>query len=231
MSGVQKSFEAKRGSRVWFEKKLNAIEALGGTVAREAAACAWAKNVWSNRAEAGYAGADCIEKIYRLCEISAQLKDTTAKNKIIQIIQNGDETEMSLILEKLSDQKLKDALRAQGVNEESIRRLARSNADDYNHEKRIRRDLRSQAKQATAFLNMTLGLIGSNGHKHASPYEVDLRNQQKQRWVEFGNKTQIQRGDESLSMASIMKAAGHKKFAEVYTLSHYCPVDFKFISL
>lgn len=84
---------------------------------------------------------------------------------------------------------------------------------------KLRRVLRQNCKQGTALLNMHLGLIGENGHHHATPYELEMRNKQKKRWQEFGKKTILVRGDEEISMLDVMKSAGAKKLAETLTLT------------
>lgn len=84
---------------------------------------------------------------------------------------------------------------------------------------KLRRILRQNCKQATALLNMHLGLIGENGHHHATPHELQMRNDQKGRWREFGKLTILRRGDEEVSMLTVMQAASENKFNEILTLT------------
>lgn len=212
----------KRGSRAWFEQKLNAIEASGVEQARALAASKWASIVWQDPSEAGGVGADWIERFYKLTGMAASLQDGAAKSKIESIL-SGDDDAIIRLANLLDDKKIKEAVRAQGMDEERIRNLAACYQDPTDparkKELRIRRNLRSKTKRAIATINMTLGLIGRDGHHYATAHELALRNQQKRLWAKFGESITLRRGDESVSMLDVMKSAGKKKFAETYALT------------
>lgn len=212
--------EIRRGSRAWFTSKLKAIEALGGEDAHALAVEKWAQIVWENPIEAAFEGADWIDRIHRLASASAQLKDKAASDKIKSVMLNGDDAEIIRIESLLDDKKIKKAIRAQCMDEDRIRELAShyQDRDDPTRHLRVRKYLRREIKQSVAILNMTLGLIGRDGYNHITPHELDLRNQQKARWAQFGESITLNRGKEQVNMLTVMQAASIKKLAEVYTL-------------
>lgn len=102
---------------------------------------------------------------------------------------------------------------------EQRRRLDRHDTSKTPVDLKLRKILRQNCKRGTATLNMHLGLIGSNGHHHATPYELKMRNDQKGRWRKFGESVTLTRGDEEISMLDVMKSAGKKKLAETLKLT------------
>lgn len=211
----------KRGSEAWFKQRLQGIENTGGQQARVLACQKWEEIVWQDKSEAGYKGADALDKIFNLTSISSQLKDYSAKNRINKILFSNDEEKINKLSTMLNTKHIQEAIRSQSMTEERIIRRAKpycTNKDPTGHLK-ARKQLRKQTKQATSILNMTLGLIGKNGNKHCSPFEVSLRNQQKANWQKFGEKTVLVKDNIELSMFDIMKDSSKKKIAEIYTLA------------
>lgn len=207
--------EVKRGSRAWFNNKLKAIKALGGEDAR-----ALAVKKWSETRPYGATDLEHIERVLKLRITSQRIQDRDATAAIEKIIQEGDQQQLAAIEELLSEKVIEAAINAQRMDEDSIRDKAKrwSLLTDKT-ELSMRRKLRLDAKQGTARINMALGLIGENGYHHATPHELDLRNQQKARWQEFGESVTLTRGDESIGMLDVMRSAGKKKLAETYALT------------
>lgn len=211
----------KRGSRAWLAEKLNAIEALGGIGARQVAADRWASLVWHNPHEAAFAGADAVEQIHTLSTVLQKIQDPAAAARIEEIIHSGDDEKIKKTSEGLGGKRIKKAVQMQTLTEERICEMARPYCmrENPTGHLKARRFLRREAKQSTALLNMHLGLIGSDGHHHVTPHELQMRNQQKERWRKFGESVTLTRDDESISMLTAMQAAGKKKLAEIYTLT------------
>ena len=128
--------------------------------------------------------------IHHLEGASAQLKDESASEKLKNILHDKDEDEIIRVSKLLTSDKISKAMLGQSMDEDFIRRIAKSRFVGINPDitqiRRVRRELRKEAKQSTAILNMTLGMVGHDGFKHATQYEIDLRNQQKSRWLKYG---------------------------------------------
>lgn len=185
------------------------------------------------RKKSGIAAAErylsCIVKTtsakLKLKSIADQLQDFSAKNRINAIVDSKDEEKIILLSEKLDTDLITQAVRAQRLNEESIRRLAAPYSTHQNPTGHLkaRRWLRKQAKQAIATLNMNLKLIGAHMNQHCTPFEIELRNQQKSSWLKFGEETRLTCTDKStgelseISMATIMLSANKKRVAEILT--------------
>lgn len=211
----------KRGSRVWLAEKLNAIEALAGFCARSVAADKWADLVWDDPHEAAFGGADVVEQIYNLSNILQKIKDPAAADRISEIIHGGDDEQIKKVGAQLGSERIKKAVQMQTMDEEQICRIAQPYCTRKNPTGHLkaRKHLRKEAKQGTALLNMNLGLVGHDGHHHATPHELKMRNDQKGRWRKFGESVTLQRGEEEISMLDVMKSAGEKKLAETLTLT------------
>ncbi len=157
----------------------------------------------------------------KLENIADQLQDFSAQNRIKNILRIGNDSHIFDLSKRLDQKIITDSVRWQGMTEERIRRLAApySTPENPTGHLPVRRHARRQAKQATARLNMHLGMIGGDGYQHVSPHEISLRNQQKARWLSFGEKTVLRLDDQEISMADVMQSANRKKIAEIYTLS------------
>ncbi len=138
-----------------------------------------------------------------LHDAKTALKDEDATKKIDKILASKDESKIIRVATLLDDKKIQKAIRAQGVTEETIRNVARGS----NKELQTRKFLRKEMKQATAILNMTLGLIGHDGYHHATPHQINMRNGQKARWMKFGKTIELNNGERTVSMFDMMKSA------------------------
>jgi hypothetical protein len=215
------SKKLKRGSREWLDIKLNAIEAWSGKGARIAAANTWSKIVWIEINEAGFKGADAIERFYKLSNISNQLTDPASKQKINEILATGNIDEISRTAKLLSTEIIKKDIQAQGLTEEKIIELAWSyctNEKPTGH-LIVRRRLRREAKQAVAYIAMALGLIGHAAEIYCTQHSLDMRNDQKTRWDKVLDKIMIVRNGESVRLNKVAKSAHTKRFAELITLT------------
>jgi hypothetical protein len=211
-----------RGSRAWFEAKLNAIEASGGKIARALAVDKWKSIAWTDTCEADFLGADWLDRIHRLTDAMVVLKDNAAVAKIKTVLLCGDDAQIIHVDSLLNKKKIRDAIRAQGMDESRIRELSAAMYESPDEPRRhhcIRRRLRTKVKQAVATLNMTLGVIGKGGHNHVTPFELTLRNQQKVSWMKFGESVTLNRNGEEVSMLAVMKSSSKKKLAEIYALT------------
>lgn len=226
----------KRGSRSWFTSKLSKIKENGGDYTRELAAREWGKNVHGRLENAGYEGADVVDKIEKnaikintLHEATKKIKDFAAKNKIEKIldfgiqkiIKTGSDSEIDRIAALLEKENIKNAIRFQSVSEDSIRRAANEfcTPDNKKSVLKIRRKFRKSAKQATAELNMSLNLIGKNGYKHCTNYEIELRNQQKSKHRKFGEETILKRDETEIELIEVMKNSNRNRMAEILALT------------
>lgn len=155
-----------------------------------------------------------------LLSIAEKLRDFSARNRIIAIIDENDEEKIMSLHKKLNTKTAKKAIRDQRRGEESIIRMAKlmtqKNPDE---ELKVRRRLRVEQKQAVARLNLILGLIGHDGYHHATPYQVGIRDQQKARHQKFGAENAMVRDGQEISLLSIMQEENKKRIAEIYALS------------
>lgn len=214
-----------RGSRQWFTDALDKIECIGGEAARAEAAQIWASS--------GYGDPSAIEQFaemlqhrVRLQRATKHIRDLNASRKIKRILESGDTQEIIRISNLLSDTDIERAIVMQGRDECQIIKLARnehqrsSNHPNTPSELAIRRRLRKETKQAVAHINATLSLIGGRtGRKYATGFEIELRNEQKARWREFGERNVLELDGQQVSMLDIMSSAGKKRFAELYALT------------
>ena len=156
----------------------------------------------------------------KLLDIAGKLNDYSAGNRIKAIVNAGNKDKITALLGTLEGGVLDASIRAQRHNEESIIRLAKlMTRQNPENELKVRRRLRVEQKQAVARLNMHLRLIGHDGYHHATPYQINLRDQQKDRHEKWAGETDMTRDGQKISMADIMQEANKKRVAEVYALS------------
>lgn len=151
----------------------------------------------------------------RLESAADKLQDPAAQAAIRRAM--SDDAQTLRAADLLTGEQIQAALRAQSVTEDSIRRLAARSDKPLT----ARRWLRKQAKQGAAAVNLALGLVGGGGneHKHCTPFEQSLRDQQKTRWRTFAERTKLYREGQELPMLTILSEANRKRVSEVYTLS------------
>jgi hypothetical protein len=153
----------------------------------------------------------------KIAQIAIRIKDYSAKNEIIRILNVGNQAAIEKLDDLLSTAKIENAIKWQGVSEDQVCKLARQFSRNTS-ELVLRRKIRRDAKQGVSYLNMSLGLIGKRGNKYATGFEVELRNQQKARWYKFGEDTVLIREGQSISMLDMMKEGSRRRFSELYTL-------------
>ena len=159
------------------------------------------------------------ENSHKLVDVAAQLRDEAAKKKILEILHDDHDTEIRRLAVLLTDEKVKKAIQAQSLDEDRIIAIANfyRSPKDPKKQMRITKLLRLEKKQATSFLNMTFKVIG-NGCRYATEYEIELRNQQKNRNAAFGERIFLMRGEEKISMRDVMNTAHMRMMAEIFTL-------------
>jgi hypothetical protein len=218
---------AKRGSREWFNSKLKLIAHDCGDEVRDLARSAWADIVHDEPAQAAHDGVRALDMIHKVGKLAKDLRDPLAKRAIQKPLFDADIPALEKIEAVIDSDEIANLVHWQKKDEDAIAKTAQhwfdleSRIDGRNArtELSIRRSIRREMKQSTAKINTLLGLVGANSNKICTPHEIEIRNGQKARWREFGKKTVLRRGDEEVSMLDVMKAAGKKKLAEVYTLT------------
>lgn len=142
-----------------------------------------------------------------------ELRDQRAIQHLNQIVATLDTSAIRAAAAITNSREMKEAIRCQSIAEEQI---VRQCGDDL----KARRRARLTTKQATAKINMRLGLIGGNtSTKHATHYEIGMRNQQKARHRRMAEKTTLYRDEQEVNLLSIISGAGKRRAAELYTLT------------
>lgn len=171
-------------------------------------------------------------ELYRLASLRAScreigekaklIKDDAVRTRLDEVTRSGDLNEVERIATILLSGRIVKAIQAQDTDEERIRRLAITLSEMKSgvSEGIWRRKLRKQAKQAVSTINMTLGLVGDNsGNHHCTQFEKELRDEQKMRWMKFGESIEMERDGQRFKLADAMTKAGHRRASEIYALT------------
>lgn len=146
----------------------------------------------------------------RLHQILPRLKDLSARNTVESALNQNNFDLIEKLEGRLTEKMIDDAADWAGITEEQIIEQA--------SDLKQRRSLRKKAKQATGLLNMALMTTGRL-YPYASPFEVELRNQQKQRLKTWAQETFAVKGSTEVPLYEIIKNSGDRRMAELYTLS------------
>lgn len=142
-----------------------------------------------------------------------KLRDWSAHAKIEQILTSGDPIKIEKAGRLFIDndqiyQSLQDQIRPT-QQEKQLAEFTTSLE---------KRRFRQKYKRGISHINQALKLI-SKRQKHASSFEIFLRDEQKKSTREWAKKTIIKRDGEKICLSDIISKAGQRKLAEVYTLT------------
>ena len=156
----------------------------------------------------------------KLQQIVGRLQDDDATAAVNKIIKDSNTEQITRALNLLSGDTIENAIHSQSLTEREIREKAKIyNLLGKGSILSLRRKYRQAAKQGVARVAMTLGLVGHDAHLHATPFEIDLRNQQKARWKKFGESKILERNGQSFPLLDVMSNASRCRMAEVLALT------------
>lgn len=160
------------------------------------------------------------EIVSNLKNIARQLIDPQAKDAIKRIIDSNDLDEMRRITKLLTADRIIEAKKWQGMTEDDIRKKAKLHHIVFHEsELALRRRFRGQAKKAVSYINLSLKLVGGkSGNSHCTPFEKEMRDDQKARWKEFGMRQEMHKDGQSFRLIEMMKGEGKRKAAEIYAM-------------
>lgn len=83
-----------------------------------------------------------------------------------------------------------------------------------------RRDARAKYRRNTSMMNLAMGWVGGKygQHKYAAPNEVKIRNDQKDRTIDWANSHWIHNAGTVINMGELMMRSASQQFAEIYAI-------------